>query len=117
MLWQPALREAAWRITADRDGDYVLNVGLGRARFTKAILVSPLIGRRSPMRSAAGISDQVFYPAEPPLPADSPVSSIAVTYPDGYVQIGGWKVRWPTPFLLVSVFVVVLLRRRLRVTF
>jgi uncharacterized membrane protein (DUF106 family) len=116
MVWQPALREAAWRIAADRDGDYVLTVALGQARFAKAIRVSHSVGRRSPMRLAASISDQVFYPAEPPLPANSAVSSISVTYADGYVQIARWKVRWPTPFFVVSVFVAVVLRRRLRVT-
>ena len=117
MVWTPAFREAAWRITADRDGDYVLSVGLGSARFTKTVLVSNFVGRRSPTRLEPGILNQLFYPAEPPLPVDAPISSIAVTYPEGYVRVAAWDVHWLIVFFIVSLVVAVLLKRRFKVTF
>jgi hypothetical protein len=116
MVWSPAFREAAWRITADRDGVYVLGVGLGGARFTKTVLVSSMVGRRSPMRLDAGILNQLLYPAEPPLPADAPISAIAVSYRKGYVRVAGWDVRWLTACCIISLVLVVLLNRRFKVT-
>jgi hypothetical protein len=116
MVWSPAFREAAWRITADRDGVYVLNVGLGGARFTKTVLVSTVVGRRSPMRLDAGILNQLFYPAERPLPVDAPISAIAVTYREGYVRVAGQDVRWLTACGIISLVLVVLLNRRFKVT-
>jgi hypothetical protein len=117
MIWSPATREAAWRITADRDGDYVLTVALGGARFTKTVLVSNAVGRRSPLRPEPGILNQLFYPSEPPLPADAPIGSIAVTYRQGYVPVAGWDIHWLTAFFIVSLIAAVLLKRRFRVTF
>ena len=117
MVWIPELREAAWRIAGDRDGDYVLNVALHGARFTKTVLVSSHVGRRSPMRLQAGIVNQLSYPSEPPLPADGPISSIAVTYAEGYVPVAGWDIHWLIAFLIVSLVAALSLRRFFHVTF
>jgi hypothetical protein len=117
MIWSPAFREAAWRITADRDGHYVLSVVLGSARFTKTVRVSNVVGRRSPIRLEPGILNQLFYPSEPALPVDAPISSIAVTYAEGYLPVAGWDIHWLTAFSIVSLVVAVLLKRRFKVTF
>ena len=117
MVWIPALREATWRIAADRDGDYVLSVALGDARFTKTVLVSNFVGRRSPIRLESGILNQLFYPSEPPLPADAPISSIAVTYADGYVPVAGWDVHWVVSLFVLSLGMALLLRHPFKVTF
>ena len=117
MVWTPALREAAWRIAADQDGDYVLSVALHGARFTKTVLVSSRVGQRSPMRLPAGIFNQLIDPSEPPLPVDAPISSIAVTYAEGYVPFAGWDIQWPIAFLIISLIAALLLRRLFHVTF
>jgi len=117
MVWTPALSEAAWRIAADRDGHYVVNVVLQGARFTKTVLVSSLIQRRSPLRLQAGIVNQLFYPSEPPIPVDAPIKSIAVTYAPGYVPVMGWDLHWLTIFVIVSLSAALLLKRVFRVTF
>ena len=116
MVWTPALHEAAWRIGADRDGDYVLSVALGGTRFTKTVLVSNDVGRRSPIRLEPGILNQLFYPSEAPLPVDAPISSIAVTYAEGYVPIVGWDVHWLVAFFILSLGAALLLKRRFKVT-
>jgi len=117
MIWSPAFREAAWRITADRDGDYVLRVALGSARFTKTVLVSNVVGRRSPIRLEPGILNQLLYPSEPPLPVDAPISSIAVTYARGYVPVFGWDVHWLIAFPILLLGEVQLLKHHFKVTF
>jgi hypothetical protein len=75
------------------------------------------VGRRSPFRREPGILNQLFYPSEPPLPADAPIGSIAVTYRQGYVPVAGWDIHWVTAFFIVSLIAAVLLKRRFKVTF
>jgi hypothetical protein len=56
------------------------------------------VRRRSPVRVEAGFLNQLLYPAEEPIPADSPVESIALTYPDNQTLAG-------VPFWLIVFFV------------
>jgi len=46
-VWIPSIREVAWRVAAERPGDYVLKVQIGEDVFTKSVLVSDAIVRRS----------------------------------------------------------------------
>ncbi len=100
-VWIPSLREAAWRIAAERRGDYELTIRLGDRSFTKSVIVSPDVVRRSPLRPSRRI-DQFLYPAEPPLPGGGGVRSIALTYPESGVSIVGWDVHWMIVFFALS---------------
>jgi hypothetical protein len=89
-VWVPSLRETSWRIAADCDGDYELRVmlngqrrdGHDRAGASKRLRVTSEIVALSPLRPSAGIVTEWEHPAEPPLPADGPIESIAVSYPE-----------------------------------
>ena len=74
-------------MAADRPGRYELQVRVGEERFTKTAVFSDAVLRRSPRRPSRGFFDQLLYPAELPLPADAPIESILVDYPDGQVSL------------------------------
>jgi hypothetical protein len=114
-VWVPSLREASWRIAADRAGDYDATVEY-RGDFTvKHVTVSGAAVARSPVRGS-GILSQLLHPSEPVLPAASAIESIAVTYPEGSVEAFGQHVHWSVAFFGLSSVFVLALRRRFGVT-
>lgn len=80
-LWIPAQREIIWRLTAETPGDYELALTIDGREYTKSLVVSDRATRRSPLRGTSFL-DQLIYPAEPPLPAESPLAKITVDYPE-----------------------------------
>jgi hypothetical protein len=60
--------------------------------------------------------NQLLYPAEDPLPGESPVSLIAVEYPEVPVSVLGWSIGWIWLFFALSVGFAFALRKRLGVT-
>jgi uncharacterized membrane protein (DUF106 family) len=111
VVWIPALDEAAWRIGAERAGDYELAVSVDGRALTKSVRVSDALGRRSPVRPGASWLDQLLYPAETAIPADAPVESVSVTYPDRPVSLFGWELHWMVVFFALSLIFALLLRR------
>ena len=55
--------------------------------------------------------DQLLYPSEPPLPADSVLSSLTVAYPDGNVDVFGWQVHWMIVYFALSIAFAFALRK------
>jgi hypothetical protein len=104
-VWIPSRGELGWRIVAESWGDYEIGVKLGGESWTKSVRVSEDVVRRSPIRTAPTFPEMLLYPAEDPLPADSPIESITVAYPeDGdilFVPRRYWMVTW---ILLIIVF-------------
>jgi uncharacterized membrane protein (DUF106 family) len=115
-VWIPSLRELDWRVRAKARGDYAVKVRIGDDTETKSVRVSPLVVRRSPLRVAPGFLDQLIYPAEPPLPAASPIRSIAVTYPGRDLDLLGWGLNWMVVFFVLSIVFAFALRNRFGVT-
>jgi uncharacterized membrane protein (DUF106 family) len=112
----PAVKEVMWRITPERTGEYELRVLVGPQTFTKTLHVSSRIARRSPARLEAGFVNGVLYPAEPPLPAEAPVASIAVAYPERDFDVFGWQVNWMVVFFVLSIAFAYALKGALGVT-
>ena len=115
-VWIPSQREFAWRIRAERAGDYELRVNVDGATDTKAVRVSDAVVRRSPIRVDGSWLDQLIYPAEPPLPSSSPLQAISISYPDRDVLLFGWGVHWMVVFFVLSMVFAFALRNRLGVT-
>jgi len=114
-VWTPSLREAAWRIEADRPGDYDVAVRVGGHEVIKRVRVSNRIVRRSPVRPDGDTIEQLIHPAEPPLPDDSGVESIAVTYSRRDVRLFGYGVHWAVIFGGFTMVFALALRRPFRV--
>ena len=115
-VWIPSLREAAWRVIADRPGEYTASVKYNGETVVKHITVAtaPAV-RRSPVRSS-GFLNQLLYPSEPALPAASSVQSIVVTYPQASVGLLGQEMHWSVVFFGLSFGFAFALRRRFGVT-
>jgi hypothetical protein len=114
-VWIPSLREAAWRISAERPGSYELTVTVEGDAFTKSLQVSDGTARRSPRRPGAGLLDELANPAEPPLPRGASVESIAVTYPPRGIELFGFELHWLVVLLGLSTVFAFVLRRPFRV--
>jgi uncharacterized membrane protein (DUF106 family) len=115
-VWIPTERELAWRLRALAWGDYELKLRLGEREYSKTAQVSKEVRRRSPERLEPGFWNELLYPAEPPLPKESPVASIALAYPEDAVSLFGWEVNWLVAFLVLSVAFAFALRGRMGVT-
>ena len=115
-IWFPAATDVTWRITPVSAGDHELRLRIGGETFTKTVHASSRIVRRSPSRLEAGFVNLVLYPAEPPLPPDGPVMSIAVPYPERDIVVLGWRLNWIVVFFALSILFAFALRKPFGVT-
>lgn len=120
-VWAAPLGETAWRISAERDGDYELRISPGAsgatgasaaatAAVTKRVRVTPMIVARPATRPSPSIWDQLWMPAEAPLPADSPIEAIDITYPERAIPVFGFRLHWLAVFVILSTLMAFLLR-------
>ena len=114
-VWLPELRQVIWRVTADANGDYRLQLKVGAETYDKALHVSDQLARRSPTRLSAGFLNELFHPSEQPLPSGAPIESIGVEYQDRYFDILGWRVSWFVLYLAEIILFAIVLKRPLRV--
>lgn len=114
-VWIPSLREAAWRVAAERPGDYELIVHVNGEAFAKSARVSDDLARRSPVRLEPGVLNWMLYPAETFLPSGGAVRSIAVTYQDRYISFFGLDLHWMVIFFVLTLLFAFLLRKPLGV--
>lgn len=110
-VWIPSLREATWRIAAERSGDYEVTVLVNGASLTKRVHVGHGTARRSPYRLERGVLNWMLYPGEPALPSGSAVQAIAVTYPARAFPVLGWSAHWLVIFFVLTLAFAFLLRR------
>lgn len=115
-VWIPSKRELAWRLAAEKEGDYEIGVSVGGETFTKSASVSTGITRRSPVRYEPGFLSLLLYPAEAPLPRNGPLESISLSYAEAEVSILGLELHWIIWFFVLSIVFAFALRRPLGVT-
>ncbi len=114
-VWVSSQREMAWRVDVDALGEHELLISTGDSSVTKAVTASEIVTRRSPFR-VAGFVDELIYPAEPPLPSDSPFERISIHYDDATVNLLGWNTHWMIAFFILSIAIAFLLRKPFGVT-
>lgn len=115
-VWAPSLREMTWRIAAIDPGSYEVKVHLGDRSASKSVIVASDLVRRSPTRVDGGLVNQLIYPAEPPLPGDSPFRSISLAYPDRSIAVLSFGLHWLVVFFVLSIVFAFMLRGRFDVT-
>ncbi len=116
-VWIKAESQLLWRIVAERDGDYELGLEIDAApRVSKTVRVTPRLVRLSPERVDAGFLSQLLYPAEPPLPGDTLVRAVRVSYPGREVSVLGYHMHWMIPFFALSIAFAFALRGVFKVT-
>jgi hypothetical protein len=115
-LWIPSQSQLAWRLAAERGGDYAVTVRVGDASETKSVRVADGVVRRSPLRVGGNLLDQLLYPAEAPLPGNSAIRSISLSYPERDVDVFGWPLPWWLVFFVLTLVFGFALRGPLGVT-
>jgi hypothetical protein len=110
-VWFPSEREMAWRIRPSAAGSYELRLHMGGAVLTKTLLVSDAVTRRSPVRPGTGLLDQLRYPSEAPLPANSGLTAITIGYPERPYVVAGWNVGWSGVYLALTLAFALALKR------
>ena len=115
-VWVKAESQLLWRLVAEREGDYELGLDVAGAHLTKTVRVTPKAVRLSPVRVDRGFVSQLLYPAEPPLPAGSPVRAVRLSYPEREVSVLGHSMNWMIPFFVLSIVFAFALRGLFKVT-
>ena len=97
-----------WRLRAGSHESKLLQWNIGDQTISKLLPMSTTpnaLQVSNPKRPGVSRWDQVLYPAESSLPADSPVESIDIQLTRRDTPILGWRVPWWATFFLVSMLV------------
>lgn len=98
----PANNEVVWRVVAEKDGRYDLNVLADGQSYAKQVVVSPGVTRVSPVRLRDQFWERIFTSGEPALPESSPVQAIAVTYLPRSITFAWTEWNWIVLFFVLS---------------
>ena len=118
-VWSPSERTLSWRLRVDQPGDHTVQVAIGDRTYEKMFTDDGgRVVRRSPLRPGDSLLDKLLYPAEPALPGDSPVASIALDLREAAVPVGDWEVGnvagmpgWMAIFFVLSIVFAFALRK------
>ncbi|HUL15492.1 MAG TPA: hypothetical protein VLV88_05820 [Terriglobales bacterium] len=110
----PPDRIVVWRLRADHDGIFLLQLAMSQKAYTKRVVVGGGIRRVNWDRERGGIWETLTSQDEPPLPAAGPIESIQVQYPDREIALWRWRVNWLVPFLGIMLISALLLKGFLR---
>jgi hypothetical protein len=98
----PELQEVDWRLQAETPGDYEIKIKAGEREYAKRLVVGKTANRISSRRVDRGVWPQFLHPGEAPLPAESKIAWINVTYPGTDLPLGKWKINWIWAWLILS---------------
>ena len=98
----PADNEVVWRVVAEKDGAYAVNIGAAGQIFSKRAVVSSSLARLSPIRLRGRCWERVLLSGEPALPDNSPIQSIEVSYPSRSIYFAWLEWNWIWLFFVLS---------------
>jgi hypothetical protein len=98
----PAESEVAWRVVAEKAGEYVVHVQVADQLFAKRVIVGSGMPRLSSMRLRGKFWERIFVSAEPALPDNKFVDAIGVQYPARNITFAGVEWNWIWLFFLLS---------------
>jgi hypothetical protein len=98
----PADKEVVWRVEAQRDGRYDIHLTAAGERVSKQVIVAPGLARVSPVRLRGNFWERMFTSGEPALAENSPVQSIAISYPPRVINFASMEWNWIVLFFVVS---------------
>ncbi len=99
----PEEKEVVWRVIADKEGKYNINIVIGGQMFSKEVRVSQDLTSISPARLRDRFWARLVSSAEPALPQDSPIQSIEVSYPTRSIDLGWFQWNWIVLFFVLSI--------------
>jgi hypothetical protein len=106
----PALRidaegEVDWQIMAEQPGHHELVFETSGGEVRKDVEVGPTrtLRKVGSVRARANSWNAFLYPSEPPIPGDSVIESVRVTYPHRELKFFGLTIHWLIAFFIISV--------------
>ncbi|MGQ9661143.1 MAG: hypothetical protein ACUVWX_02255 [Kiritimatiellia bacterium] len=111
----PRRNQITWQVRAVKPGEGWVEVEVNGQSIRKSVVVGHGLEAVSRVRVGPGFWRELFHPAESPLPEETVVSEISVSYPTLSFGVGHWKTNWLTPFFFLTFVVVLLLRKPLGV--
>ena len=85
-----------------RKGQYDIHIAAAGQTVSKQVVVSPGLARISPVRLRDNFWERHVHFGEPPLADNSPVQSIAITYPPRVITFAWMEWNWIVLFFVVS---------------
>jgi hypothetical protein len=98
----PAENEVVWRVVADREGSFAVNVKTSSQASTKQVVVGSGMPRLSAVRMRGQFWKRLLYSAEPALPQSDFVQTIEVQYPSRDIAFAGLEWNWIWLFFVLS---------------
>ena len=98
----PAANEIVWRLAGSKEGKYEVKVAAAGESAAKAVCVGSDLPRISTVRLRGQFWRRMFSSAEPALPENSPIESIAINYPDRNIDVAGYGMNWIWLFFILS---------------
>lgn len=95
-------KEVVWRVVAEREGRYDINVATASQTVSKQVVVSTGLVRVSPVRLRDNFWERMLTSGEPALADNSPIQSIRVTYPQRVIGFAWLEWNWIVLFFVLS---------------
>ncbi|MEE8377847.1 MAG: hypothetical protein V3R45_05710 [Candidatus Aminicenantaceae bacterium] len=111
ILETPPLRilesnEINWRISAEEIGVHGITILVDGQEYTKSISIGQnKLSRISPLRTRKNFIREVFNPNESPLPKNSPIKYIEITYPSKKMHLFGLNIHWLIAYFALSLII------------
>ena len=114
-VWAPDLHQMAWRIKAERMGDFELDLVNDGHSVSKKLRVTDRTVRLSPERHEPGFLEQLEWPSEPPIPKDSGITAITLGYPEARLDFLGFSMdsqwAWMILFFVLTMVIALALKK------
>jgi len=108
--------EADWRLKVEEKVSQPLVIRVNGKRYNKEIVVGgSKLERLSPYRFRQNLWQELLYPGEKPLPSDSYIKEIELTYPEQRLSFLGVKFHWLVAYFLLSIIFGLALKGPLKV--
>lgn len=97
-----ASNEIVWRLMGSREGKYEVRVVAAGQSAAKSVCVGSDLARISTVRFRGHFWARMIVSAEPSLPENGPIESIAISYPDRNIEVAGYGMNWIWLFFILS---------------
>jgi hypothetical protein len=98
----PVENEIAWRVVANKAGEYEIDVQVADQLFSKRVIVGSGLPRLSSVRLRGKFWERFFVSAEPALPENKFLESIDVQYLARNIAFAGIEWNWIWLFFVLS---------------
>jgi len=98
----PRRREINWRLRVDAAGTHDLGLKAYDSTYELPVTAGPTKKPLGNHRKANSALTQFLHPALPTIPGDSPIASVALTYPSARYPLFGWHAHWLVVFIVWS---------------